>query len=115
MQLLNPRFIRHKYAPDFFGMNVNLFNAEMRPYLTEIRIEKQGVAFDSIEMNVLADQYKSRNGRPPAKRRELWDVKVEHQASNYEAESGRLISESKGTDDWQKAVAQLTSGKRRST
>ncbi len=57
MQLLSPRFIRHKYAPDFFGMNVNLFNAEIRPYLTEIRIGKQGIAFDAIDMNVLADQY----------------------------------------------------------
>ena len=115
MQLLSPRFIRHKNAPDFFGMNVNSFNAEIRPYLTEIRIDKQGIAFDAIEMNDVADQYKSRNGRPPAKRRELWDVKVKHQASNYEAESGRLINESKDTDDWSKAVARLTSKKRKGT
>jgi hypothetical protein len=70
-----PRLIRLREAPNFFGMDKNRFNRELRPHLTEIRIGTQGVAFDRLEMEAAADDYKSRNGRPAAQseRSKSWD------------------------------------------
>lgn len=47
---IQPRFIRLRDAPQFFGMDKNRFNRDLRPRLTEIRIGKQGRAFDRLEM-----------------------------------------------------------------
>jgi len=44
-----PRLIRLRDAPYFFGMDKNRFNREVRPFLTEIRVGKQGRAFDRLE------------------------------------------------------------------
>lgn len=70
-----PRFIRLGDAPRFFGMDKNRFNREVRLHLTEIRIGRQGRAFDRLEMESAADDYESRNGRPAAnpQRRQPWD------------------------------------------
>ncbi len=39
----------------------------MRPYLTEIPIGKQGVAFDRVELDEWTDHHKAANGRPARK------------------------------------------------
>jgi hypothetical protein len=70
---LLPRFVRFRDAPAFFGMNKNLFNREIRPQLTEILIGRQGRAFDRLEMEASAEEYRSRNGRPAAARSKPWD------------------------------------------
>ena len=44
LQLL-PRLIRLRDAHTYLGMDRNRFNAEARPYLTEIPIGRQGIAF----------------------------------------------------------------------
>jgi hypothetical protein len=59
-----PRGIRLKNAPSYLGMDRNLFNKEVRPCVTEVRIGKQGVAFDRLDLDVWFDDYKSRNGCP---------------------------------------------------
>ncbi len=41
-----PRLIRYRDAPAYLGMDPNRFNKEVRPFVAEIRIGKQGVAFD---------------------------------------------------------------------
>ena len=40
--LVQPRIIRFRDAPFYLGMDRNRFNAEVRPYLTEVPIGKQG-------------------------------------------------------------------------
>ncbi|MGO9122900.1 MAG: hypothetical protein ACLQPD_35425, partial [Desulfomonilaceae bacterium] len=74
---ITPRLIRLRDAPDYVGMDPNRFNAEARPYLTEIPIGKQGVAFDKIDLDTWVEQYKDRNGRPgkAMKGGELWGKK----------------------------------------
>ncbi len=67
------RFYRLRDAPTYLGMDVNRFNDKVRPYLTEIPIGVQGIAFDRVEMDEWVDEYIARNGRP-AERRRLWDV-----------------------------------------
>ena len=55
--MLRPRVIRFRDAPRYVGMDRNLFNAEVRPYLTEIPIGKQGVGFDRLELDAWLDEY----------------------------------------------------------
>ena len=61
---LLPRLIRLRDAPYYLGMDRNRFNAEVRQSLTQIPIGKQGVAFDRLDLDAWADDYKRRNGRP---------------------------------------------------
>ncbi len=62
-----PRIIRFRDAPRYLGMDRNRFNAEVRPYLTEVPIGKQGIGFDRLELDAWFEDYKSRNGRPARK------------------------------------------------
>jgi hypothetical protein len=78
-------------------MDRNRFNREVRPYLCEIPIGAQGVAFDRVDLDTWLEEYKSRNGRP-AKRSELWDAE-NHQASSNGAASGGSTRGSKDTED----------------
>ena len=90
-QLL-PRFVRFRDAPRFFGMDKNRFNREIRPHLTEILIGRQGMAFDRLEMDATAEEYRSRNGRPAAARSKPWDkTEGEYRDSNDVVECGTSI------------------------
>ena len=60
-----PRVLRLRDAPRYLGMNRNLFNSHVRPFLSEVRIGRQGVAFDRLELDAWWEQYKSRNERRP--------------------------------------------------
>lgn len=64
VQLL-PRFIRLRDAPAYLGMDRHRFNAEVRPRILEIPVGIQGIAFDRLDMDAWADDYKSCNGRRP--------------------------------------------------
>ncbi len=48
---LIPRLIRLRDAPNYVGMDRNCFNATVRPYLTEIPIGVQGIAFDRLDID----------------------------------------------------------------
>ena len=110
---LLPRLIRLRDAPFYLGMDRNRFNAEVRQHLTNIRIGRQGVAFDRLELDAWVEDYVSRNGRP-VERSKTWDAK-NHRASSREAKSGGSTNESRDTEDWQKVVARLNSRRRKTT
>jgi hypothetical protein len=59
-----PRLMRLRDAPRYLGMAPNRFNVEVRPYITEIPIGKQGIAFDRFDLDAWVDKYKTCNGRP---------------------------------------------------
>jgi hypothetical protein len=106
-----PRLLRLRDAPFYLGMDRNRFNSEVRPYLTEIPIGDQGIAFDRLELDAWADQYKSCNGRPGQPTGViLWDAK-ERQASLNEGMSSISTKASTG-GEFAKALAQLSSKKR---
>jgi hypothetical protein len=110
-----PRFIRLRDAPCFFGMDKNRFNREVRPHLTEIRIGTQGRAFDRLEMEAAAEEYKRRNGIPVApsdRRKSSWEIK-ERQVLPSAVGSGTSISSSE-EHAFAKALEQATSGKPKS-
>ena len=86
---IQPRLIRLRDAPAYLGMDRNRFNREVRPTLTELRIGRQGVAFDRLEMDAWVDHYMRCNGRPTSTLRgeSLWDAS-EARGSGIAAGSG---------------------------
>lgn len=98
------RLYRLRDAPTYLGMDKNRFNAEVRPYLTEIPIGSHGIAFDRVDLDMWADHYKRRNGRPARlEGEELWG-ESERQDSPSEAGSGTSISRSGVTVGFVKAL-----------
>jgi hypothetical protein len=117
--MILPRFIRFRDAPGYLGMDKDRFNAEVRPYLIEIPIGKQGVAFDRLDLDAWADQYRDREGRPGAKvEKEIaqWDG-PERQGSGVTRvrASGGSTSGSEDMAAFTKALAVVTSKKRNAT
>ena len=90
-----PRILRFRDAPGYLGMDRNRFNAEVRPFITEVPIGKQGVGFDRLELDAWFEDYKSRNGRPALKGVQPWDA-IEYLASSRGPEPGMSISSSEG-------------------
>ena len=89
---ITPRLLRFRDAPRYLGMDRNRFNAEVRPHPTEIRIGRQGVAFDRLELDAWVDDYQACNGRPSRQKGvRIWDVKRRQASSNVEG-SGISIS-----------------------
>ncbi|MES9948458.1 MAG: hypothetical protein ABW118_05830 [Candidatus Thiodiazotropha sp.] len=85
---LLPRFIRMRDAPAYLGMDRNRFNAEVRPFVTEIPMGPQSIAFDRLDLDAWAADYKSRNGRPGRSMGDqLWDAK-KHRGSSKGKVSG---------------------------
>ena len=108
---ITPRLIRLRHAPFYLGIDRNRFNAEVRPYLVEIRIGRQGVAFDRLDLDAWVDKYKARNGRSVRLRGELtWDAK-QHRGSRNARASGISTNASAG-GAFARAVEQVTSRKR---
>jgi len=71
-----PRLIRFRDAPQYLGMDRNRFNREVRGEIMEIKIGKQGIAFDRLELDRWVNDYIKRNGRPgKSSGDELWDEK----------------------------------------
>ncbi len=111
-QSVLPRFIRLRDAPSYLGMDRNRFNTEVRPYVIEIPMGKQGIAFDRLDLDAWADDYKSRNGRPgQLKGHMTWDANTCLGFANV-VESG---TSTKSSEDaaFAKALGQVTSKKRK--
>jgi hypothetical protein len=105
-----PRLLRLRDAPDYVGMDRNRFNTDVRPFLTELPIGKQGIAFDRLELDAWVEDYKSRIGRPGRLKGEtIWDVK-DRQVSSIEKGPGTSISASEG-GEFARALVQLASKK----
>ena len=81
--ILRPRLVRLRDAPFYLGVDRNRFNAEVRPFLTEIPIGAQGIAFDRLELDAWVDEYIRCNGRPGQPRGEMtWDASERRVSTN---------------------------------
>jgi hypothetical protein len=107
--LLQPRIIRFRDAPGYLGMDRNRFNAEVRPYVTEVPIGTQGIGFDRLELDAWVDDYIARNGRPAQKGVNTWDA-GKSQGSSSGMGSGTSTSASVG-GEFAKALEQVRSEK----
>jgi hypothetical protein len=113
--MILPRFIRLRDAPAYLGVDRHRFDAEVRPYLTEIPIGSQGIAFDRIDLDAWADEYKSRNGRPGKNKKggKPWDANarqalilrggVWHMEKRLKEAPGGRLRGSTGTNDLREA------------
>ncbi len=108
-----PRIIRFRDAPTYLGMDRNRFNAEVRPYITEVPIGKQGIGFDRLELDAWFDDYKRCNGRPARKGMKRWDANT-YQGSSSEPESGISTNTSVG-GEFARALVRLNSKKPKPT
>jgi hypothetical protein len=108
-----PRIVRFRDAPAYLGMDRNRFNAEVRPFLTEVPIGRQGIGFDRLELEAWAEDYIARNGRPAKKGALTWDANA-YPASSREPASGTSTSTSVG-GEFARALEQLSSKKRSDT
>jgi predicted DNA-binding transcriptional regulator AlpA len=107
---VQPRVVRFREAPSYLGMDRNRFNAEVRPYLTEVPIGKQGIGFDRLELDAWLDDYIARNGRPAQKGVQQWGAN-RYPASSSVPGLGTSTSASAG-GEFAKALDQLASRKR---
>jgi len=110
---LQPRVVRFRDAPAYLGIDRNRFNAEVRPFLTEVPIGTQGIGFDRLELDAWFEDYKSRNGRPAQKGENVWDANA-YPVLSRGPESGTSTSRSSG-GEFAKALAQLASKKPKDT
>ncbi len=108
-----PRLIRFRDAPRYLGMDRNRFNTEVRPYLTEVPVGKQGIGFDRLEIDAWFENYKSCNGRPARKGVMTWDA-IDSPASSNGPASGTSTSAS-ADGAFARALDQLTLRKRNGT
>jgi hypothetical protein len=109
-----PRLIRLGKAPAYLGMDRNRFNREVRPQLTEIPIGVQGVAFDRLDLDAWADDYKRRNGRPGRQTGDsTWDERKPLD-STFEMESGTSTKSSE-VCAFARALDKVSSKRRKST
>ena len=112
--VMNPRLLRLRDAPGYLGMDRNKFNKDVRPYLTEIPLSPQAIAFDRLELDAWVDEYIRCNGRPgSSKGDELWDAK-ERQDSSVEVGSGTSTNRSVDTA-FAKALAKASLRKPKNT
>ena len=108
---LLPRLLRFRDAPTYLGMDRNRFNKEVRPYLTEIPIGKQGIGFDRLEIEAWIDDYITCNGRPARKGAITWDAKT-YPGSLLEPGFGTSTNASAG-GEFAKALEQITPKKQK--
>ena len=110
-----PRFIRFRDAPKYLGMDRNRFNKEVRPFIKEIPIGTQGIAFDRVDLDAWADYYKESKGRSVSNGRlDLWDARktpgLQKRGDFWYVDKkifGRRLCESTGTNSLEKAEQYL--------
>jgi len=68
---MQPRLIRLRDAAKYLGMDRNRFNNEVRPFLVTLKIGQQGVAFDRLDLDQWANEFKKHQGKP-AQRTMCW-------------------------------------------
>jgi predicted DNA-binding transcriptional regulator AlpA len=102
-----PRLIRLRDAPDYLGMHRNKFNAKVRPFVTEVPLGKQALAFDRLELDAWVDEYIQCNGRPGRSKGDTtWDAR-KHRASTNAAATGKSTNASAG-GEFAKALEALS-------
>lgn len=110
-RVILPRFIRLRDAAFYLGMDRNRFNKEVRPFLQEIPIGVQGIAFDRIDMDRWADYYRACNGRPAQQGESRWDANL--QGCTDGKVFGTSTNGLKGKDEFARVVRQARSVKQR--
>lgn len=104
---MQPRLIRLRDAPNYLGMDRNRFNSEVRPYLVTLKIGQQGIAFDRLDLDQWADQFKQNQGKP-AQETNRWQKNKNRPVKAYRQDKNK----SKHVDDeFENVLQQILSTK----
>jgi hypothetical protein len=90
---IQPRLLRLRDAPTYLGMNINYFNAEVRPHLVTIRIGKQGIAFDRLDLDAFAERYKQQNLLQYKGEEPLWNSQNSSGFGRIDASKSKISDE----------------------
>ena len=58
-----PRFIRHRDAPGYLGIDRATFDVNVRPYIEDIPVGARAIAFDRLDLDAIADAYRTVAGK----------------------------------------------------
>ena len=108
--IILPRFIRYRNAPAYLGVDRGRFDNEIRPYLIEIPIGDRGIAFDRLDLDEWADDYKHRNGRLSRKTKVL-SCEQGQKESNLPPTAGKLLTKNTEAKDYLSASEKLVKTK----
>jgi predicted DNA-binding transcriptional regulator AlpA len=119
MTLQAARLLRPSDASMYLGMNKNQFNTLVRPKVTLFRLGKRAIAFDRLELDAWAEEYRRCNGRSALKQEEE-RCQSEYLVSSRDpkpvaALNGTLINGSKIMDDFVTALERTMRKKPRHT
>ena len=95
---IQPRFIRMRDAPNYLGMSKDEFVKTVRPLIKEFSIGQRGIAFDRLDLDAWADEYKRRNGRPKLNGGSRWDVQERGVSSSKMMGQGPLTKSTKESE-----------------
>ena len=118
LEKIQPRFVRQKDAPEFFGVSRGFFNKFIRPSLTEIWLgenPQSGIVFDLFQLNEFADRLVERSERPARKGEEPWDAKIENRdctSSKGPAQNSGMFKAHSSANELERAL-KLSQEKRR--
>jgi len=82
------RLLRLRDAPAYLGMDRHCFNKTVRPTVKLVRIGKQGIAFDRLDLDAWVEHTKACSARPAAsnlRRMQTWDKKERQDSTNAES------------------------------
>ncbi len=100
------RLLTRKLSAQYLSIGLNAFDADVRPFLTEIPF-KNKILFDRLDLDAYVDDYKQAVGRP-GQRSTQWPKHVhERQVSRTTTasnESGRPLSLQDAKDAWRRAL-----------
>nr|WP_250131724.1 hypothetical protein [Stutzerimonas stutzeri] len=122
---LAPRILRANAAPAYLGMCRTEFNKAVRPFIREFPIGVQGIGFDRLELDAWADAYierasieksgAQREDPPCSKRRGGQPWRKEISPACTSATASGASTRSIEVSAFEKALAQVTGGRRSST
>lgn len=90
-----PRLLRLRDAPAYLGMDRHCFDKMVRPTVKLLRISKQGIAVDRLDLDAWVVHTKQRSDPPAAhqRRRKTWQKNESQVSTNVEG-SGTLTKRS---------------------
>lgn len=113
--IIIPRLLRLRDAPAYLGMDRHYFNEAVRPTIKLIRIAKQGIAVDRLDLDAWVEHTKQRSDPPAAtqRRKVTWQEKEPQVSTNVKG-SGTLTKKSSDVA-FAKALKLIRSKKRSSS
>lgn len=111
---MQPRLIRLRDAASYLGMDRNRFNKEVRPFLITLKIGQQGIAFDRLDLDCWANEFKKHQGLPPQQTRH-WHFSNKQPLLSEKNKVSTLLTKKTVEEKFQQFVNQILRKKTNTT